>query len=150
MVSYIVNPFGLATINIIIQTIAYILVLIGFSFARKGNFKKHGILMMAATLLIFVSLFLIMISVFLSTVEGILIFDPISSLIFLHHSVGLITIIMALVAIAILRPCGSIKGKQKFGGVRRYMIIMLTLWSITYFLGLIIHFILYYSLLSYI
>lgn len=141
--------FTLATINIVIQTAAYLMVLVGFSFARKRNFKNHGILMMTATLLIFVSLFLVMWSVFYSTLSGISFqnVDIISSIIILHHTLGLITIVMALIAIATLRPCGSVMGNQRFGGVRRFMISLITLWSITYFLGLIIHIILYYSLL---
>jgi uncharacterized membrane protein YozB (DUF420 family) len=148
MAGYGIDLFTLATIDDVIETIAYVLVLLGFYFARKNNFKRHGILTMTATLLVFVSLFLVMLSVFYYTISGISLsnIDLISSIIILHHSLGLITIVMSLVSISTLRPCGSIMGNQKFGGVRRYMLTLITIWSITYFLGLIIHLILYYSL----
>ncbi|OGI12433.1 hypothetical protein A3K64_04265 [Candidatus Micrarchaeota archaeon RBG_16_36_9] len=102
--------------------------------------------MVTATLIVIISLFLIMFSVFYSTIIGFSFsnIDLISSLIILHHTFGAITILMAIIAIATLRPCGSKIGNERFGGVRRYMISLIIIWSITYFLGLVIHFLLYY------
>jgi uncharacterized membrane protein YozB (DUF420 family) len=131
-----------ATINLILQTIAYIILLMGFRFARKNNFSKHGIMMGTATLLIFISLAVVMLASFYSIISAFS-FNLYSSMIILHHSLGLVTLIMAIVAILYLRPCGTKRGNQKLGNVRKYMITLITLWSITYFFGIFVYLILY-------
>jgi len=128
-------------INVIIQTIAYLFLIVGFNFARKKNFNKHKIMMVIATLLIFVSLAIVMLPSFYSIVSGIPIatINFFTSIIIFHHSLGVITLIMA--ALVLLRPCVWI---EKFWKRRYYMIVLFIFWSITYFLGIFIYYSLYH------
>jgi uncharacterized membrane protein YozB (DUF420 family) len=127
-----------ATISLVIQTLAYFVLLIGFAFAKKKNFQRHKRTMSVATLLNFVSLFVVMLPSLYSIISGIsLATVSLNSLIIiLHHSLGLITLIMA--SLAILRPCGSIVKNVKI-----LMVTIFTLWSITYFLGVGVYLMLY-------
>ena len=139
---------SIALLNLILQTIAYIILIAGFRFARRGDFKKHGTLMAIATLLTFISLISVMLPVFYSIASGIPSagIDTLNLITIIHHSLGMISFVMAIVAIASLRPCGSIMGNKKFGGVRRYMRSLFILWSISYFTGVIIYLMFYYSI----
>ena len=123
-----------ATVSMIIQTIAYVILIAGFIFAKKKDFKIHKKTMIIATLLNFVSLFIVMLPSFYAVISGIS-FAAISSssfIIILHHSVGLITLVLA--SLVILRGCRSI-----VKNTRLLMITIFTLWSISYFLGIYIY-----------
>lgn len=146
MATYLgLNLVTAVTINLILQTIAYIILIMGFRFARKNDFHKHGLLMGSATLLNFISLFFVMLLSFYSIISKFS-FDLSNSIVILHHSLGALTLIMAIIAILSLRPCGTVRGNKKLGNVRIFMISLFTLWSITYFFGIIIYLTFYTSL----
>jgi uncharacterized membrane protein YozB (DUF420 family) len=145
MTTYLgLNVSTIAILNLILQTIAYFILLIGFRFARKNNFRKHGMMMGTAILLNLVSLAVVMLPAFYSIITATS-FNLKNSITILHHSLGLITFIMAIVAIAVLRPCGTIMGNKKLGNVKTFMVILFIIWSITYFFGIIIYLRLYSS-----
>lgn len=122
-----------ATVSLIIQTIAYGILIVGFIFAKKKDFKIHKKTMSVATLLNFASLFVVMLSSFYSIVSGVaLTISSFSFVIIFHHSVGLITLVLA--SLVILRGCRSIVKNTRF-----LMITIFTLWSISYFLGIYIY-----------
>ena len=133
-----INIFTLATVSLFIQTIAYIVLVVGFIFAKKRNFQKHKMIMSSATLLNIVSLVLVMLPSFYSIVSGISFatISSTSSIIIFHHSIGLIVLVLAL--LVILRGCRSI-----IKNTRILMITIFTLWTITYFLGLFIYLTIY-------
>ena len=123
-----------AAISLILQTIAYIILLAGFIFAKKKDFKIHKKTMIIATLLNFASLFIVMLPSLYAIISGIS-FATISSISFIiifHHSIGLITLVMA--SLVILRGCSSI-----VKNTRILMITIFTLWSLSYFLGIYIY-----------
>jgi uncharacterized membrane protein YozB (DUF420 family) len=149
MATYLgINIATIAAINIALQTIAYFILIVGYRFARKNNFSRHGIMQITATSLIFISLIIVMLPSFYSVVSEFkqITLNPL--IIILHHSFGAITLAMSVVAIVTLRPCGSIRGNQKLGNVRKFMITLFTFWSITYFLGIIVYLMLYTSLFA--
>jgi uncharacterized membrane protein YozB (DUF420 family) len=123
-----------AAISLIIQTIAYAILIAGFVFAKKKDFKIHKKTMTVATLLNFASLFIVMLPSFYSIVSGISLaaISSSSSIIIFHHSIGLITLVLA--SLVILRGCSSI-----VKNTRILMITIFTLWSISYFLGIYIY-----------
>jgi uncharacterized membrane protein YozB (DUF420 family) len=127
MATYLgLNIATIAAINIILQTIAYFILIVGYRFARKNNFSRHGIMQITATSLIFISLIIVMLSSFYSVVSEFkqITLNPL--IIILHHSFGAITLAMSVVAIVTLRPCGSIRENQKLGNVRKFMITLFT------------------------
>lgn len=139
--------FSIATVaaaSLIVQTIAYLILILGYTIARKKRFQKHKKTMAAATLLNFVSLFLVMLPVFYSLVYGISLstVSTTSLIVIVHHSIGLITLVLA--SIVILRGCTSIIKNTKI-----LMITIFTLWSITYFLGIIVYLMFYTPFLSF-
>ena len=152
MAAYLgVDIYTIATIDILIQTIAYLILIMGFLFARKQNFRRHGLFMGIATLLVFMSLFVVMLPAFYSLVSGISTERmqlPISISV-IHHILGVTSLAMAVVAIVVLRPCGSVRGNKKLGNVLKYMRLLLTFWSITYFLGIVVYLMFYTAILSY-
>ena len=127
-----------AVISLIIQTIAYVILIVGFTFAKKKNFKIHKRTMIIATLLNFISLFVVMLSSFYSIVSGISFaaINSFSLITIFHHSVGLITLVLAF--LVVLRGCSSI-----VKNTRMLMIILFVLWSIAYFLGAYLYLSLY-------
>ena len=60
-----------AAISLILQTIAYIILLAGFIFAKKKDFKIHKKTMIIATLLNFASLFIVMLPSLYAIISGI-------------------------------------------------------------------------------
>lgn len=125
---------NLATISLILQTVAYAVLIAGFTFAKKKDFKIHKKTMIIATLLNFASLFIVMLPSLYAIISGIS-FATISSISFIiifHHSIGLITLVLA--SLVILRGCSSI-----VKNTRILMIAIFTLWSIVYFLGIYIY-----------
>ena len=146
MVTYLgLDIATIAMINITLQTISYFILLMGFRFAKKSNFRKHGIMMSTATLLMFISMLIVMLPSFYSIISRFSL-DLNTFMIVLHHTLGAIALIMAIIVNLTLRPCGSIMGNKKLGNVRIFMISLFTLWSITYFLGIIIYLRLYFAL----
>jgi uncharacterized membrane protein YozB (DUF420 family) len=149
MATYLgLDVITIAILNLVLQTVAYFILIIGFRFARKNNFRKHGIMMSTAILLNFISLFIVMLSSFYSVISALKQIELNPLIIILHHSFGVITLVMAIIAIITLRPCGSIRGNQKLGNVRKFMITLFTFWSITYFLGIIVYLMLYTAFFS--
>jgi uncharacterized membrane protein YozB (DUF420 family) len=133
-----IGTTNVATISLIIQTVAYIVLIVGFTFARKKNFTVHKKIMSSATLLNFASLFVVMLPSFYAIVSGISLstISPTSFLIIFHHSIGLITLLLA--SLVILRGCRSI-----VKNTRILMIVIFILWSIAYFLGIYVYIMLY-------
>jgi len=127
-----------ATASLILQTIAYVVLIVGFLSARKKNFKTHKRIMSIATLINFVSLFIVMLPIFYSLILGISFatINSTSSVIILHHSIGLITLVLA--SLVILKGCRSI-----IKNTRILMITIFSLWSIAFFLGIYIYAIFY-------
>lgn len=131
-----------ATISLILQTIAYLVLIIGFTFARKKNFRRHKRVMSVATLINLTSLFIVMLPSFYSIVSGIS-FPSISSIsliMIVHHSLGLLSLVLA--SIVILRSCMSITKNRKI-----LMLTIFSTWSLAYFLGIYVYLILYYPVI---
>jgi uncharacterized membrane protein YozB (DUF420 family) len=123
-----------ASISLVLQTVAYLILVIGFVFAKKKNFQKHKKVMASATLLSFVSLIIVMLPSFYAIISGISLAAISSSslLIIVHHSIGLITLVLA--SLVILKGCRSI-----MKDTRTLMITIFSLWSIAFFLGVFIY-----------
>ena len=144
-----VTYFGLdlltsVKINMVLQTAAYLLLLAGCYFARKKIFSKHKIIMTTATVLIIASLAIVMLPSFYSVVSGISpatisSINSLTLLIIFHHSLGLIALVMAL--LVTVRSCYKI---DTLWNRRKHMLVLFTIWSVAYFLGVVIYFLLYY------
>ena len=142
MAAYLGFDIGtVALANLTLQTIAYLILILGFVIAKKKRFQKHKKVMAAATLLNFISLFVVMLPVFYSLVYGISLpaISTTNTIVIIHHSIGLIT--LALASVVILKSCALIKNTKLL------MLTIFTLWSITYLLGVAIYLTFYTSLL---
>lgn len=128
-----------ATVNVLLQTAAYLLLIRGFLFARKKNFRRHKMIMSIATSLNFISLAVVMLPSFYSIVSKISLpeMNSFSSIVVLHHLIGLSALILA--SLVVLRSCGSIIKNTKL-----LMITIFTLWSVGYFMGLTVYYLLYF------
>jgi uncharacterized membrane protein YozB (DUF420 family) len=127
-----------ASISLIIQTITYVILIAGFIFAKKKDFKIHKKTMITATLLSFVSFFIVMLPSFYAVISGISLasISSIPFIIIFHHSIGLITLVLA--SLVILRGCTSV-----VKNTRILMVTIFSLWMITYFLGIYVYVMLY-------
>jgi uncharacterized membrane protein YozB (DUF420 family) len=144
MAAYLGFDIGtVALANLTLQTIVYFILILGYAIARKKRFQKHKKIMAAATLLNFISLFVVMLPVFYSFVYGISLptINSTNTLVIVHHSIGLIT--LALASVVILKSCSLIKNTKLL------MLTIFTLWSITYLLGVVIYLMFYTSLLTF-
>ncbi len=131
----------LVDVNLLLQVAIYLILIGGFIAQRKGNFRRHGLLMGTAALLGTVSLLMIMGPTLIGSLGGLIGggFGLGSPLTLIHAAVGTASLAMGWVAVALLRPCGQVRQKRGIGEVKRYMFVMFLLWTLTFALGLSIY-----------
>lgn len=120
-------------LNLILQIIVFIMLLIGFKFGRtktKEGSKRHRILMRSMVVLNLIGVLTVMIPSFVSG------FDIVANepskigfpLIFVHAALGVIAVSL-----------GIVLSFRKFGNVRLWMRLTLSLWLIALLLGFVIY-----------
>ncbi len=124
-----------AQISLFIQTFAYAMLLAGFIFAKKKDFRKHKRLMSVAFLFNMISLLVVMLPSFVSVASGLAITTGSSLIVVVHHAIGLVALVLA--SIVILKSCAIVKNTKAL------MLTIFSSWSISYFLGLYVYFMLY-------
>jgi uncharacterized membrane protein YozB (DUF420 family) len=136
---------SLADANLLLQVVIYILLVGGVISAKKNNFSRHGLLMGIAVLLGFASLILVMGPSLIRSFKPIIEIEyGFGSIIILVHAiVGAIALVMGVAAILSLRPCGKVRGKRRFGNVKKFMDAMFGVWTLSFILGVTIYAIFY-------
>lgn len=121
-------------LNLLLQLIILTLLLISIKFAKEKtqiSLKRHGRIMIVAVILNTISVFLIMGPSFTTNFGAVL--DERSTIGFpltlIHHSFGLIAEVLGVILVF-----------KKFGNVRMWMRLTMTVWLITFALGFIFYF----------
>lgn len=132
---------SLVDTNLLLQMVIYILIVGGVMFERKGNFRRHGMMMGSAVVLGSVSLILVMGPRLLGSFGEITggSYGLGSPLTLIHAIIGSVALAMGWIAVLTFRPCGQVRQKRVIGKVSRYMLIMVTLWTLVFILGLTIY-----------
>jgi uncharacterized membrane protein YozB (DUF420 family) len=120
-------------LSLILQIIVFIMLLVGFKLGRtktKEGLKRHGILMRTMVVLGLVGILTVMVPSFVLTYD-IVANEPAKigfPLIFVHAALGATAISL-----------GIALSFRKFGNVRNWMRLTLSLWLITLLLGFVIY-----------
>ena len=132
----------IATINLIFQIVTLSIVIFGYILKRKMQFRNHGILMLVATVMQFISFLLIMGPAFVSLAENGLIQRPIwvSTVTIIHASLGGVVLAIGIWIAASWHLRTSIELCIKKKCIMRYLIIA---WVSALILGIILYSLLY-------
>ena len=132
---------GLVDVNLLLQIIIYILIIGGVMSEKKGNFRRHGLIMGSAVTLGTVSLLLVMGPSLVRSFAGItgIGYGLGSPLTLIHAIIGTVGLVMGWTAVLALRPCGQVREKKGLGKVSRFMRIMVMVWTLVFVLGIAIY-----------
>ena len=132
---------SIVDMNLLLQVVIYILLVAGVVSAKRGKFRRHGLLQGAAVLLGSMSLILVMGPSLLRNFSGIITtsFGLGSPLTLLHAIVGALSLVMGWISVLALRPCGKVRVKRGLGPVRRYMLLMFAVWTLSFILGITVY-----------
>ena len=132
----------IATISLIVQIVTLSIVISGYILKRKMQFRNHGILMLVAIVMQFISFLVIMGPAFVSLAENGLIQKPIwvSTVAIVHASLGGVVLVIGIWIAASWHLRTSIEPCIKKKWVMRYLIVA---WISALILGITLYTLLY-------
>lgn len=132
-----------AEANLVLQIVAFAIVLVGYSFKRMRRYIQHGWIMLTALILTFISLFLVMLPSLLGFGESI----PVSTftVALVHASLGSVVVVLAIFLVGSWRLQKSTANCIRRKKVMRVTII---LWTVTFILGVELFLLLYAKIFS--
>jgi uncharacterized membrane protein YozB (DUF420 family) len=123
-------------INLLIQIIAFILILVGFGYKTKGKFRNHGVVMGAAVILHLISFLMAMAPAFFRHVEF---FTTDTSLMgvqtmWVHAATGAIALVLGIVIVVawVVRVSDIAACTRR----KRFMDVTVLLWLISLIFGI--------------
>jgi uncharacterized membrane protein YozB (DUF420 family) len=132
----------LAETNLVLQIVAFVMVLMSYWFKRMKKYILHGRTMLVALVLTLASLFLVMLPSFLSLSESIIASTVTTAflLAMVHASLGLVVEVLAIFLVGSWHL-----QKSTSNCIRRKKVMRVTmiLWTATFILGVLLFLLLY-------
>lgn len=131
-----------AEANLVLQIVAFAVILVGYYFKRMRKYILHGRTMLIALVLTLISLFLVMLPSFLSLGESIATstLTTVSLVVLVHASLGSVVEVLAIFLVGSWRLQKSTANCIRRKKVMRVTII---LWTATFILGVFLFLLLY-------
>ena len=146
--SFLTNPYVvIPTIGLIIQIIVLGLLFYGYFLNKRLMFKQHGKIMAWAVALHLIAIFAVMVPSFLlAVIQQYIVphfFGPISILSLVHVPLGVIAASLGIWFVAAWR----LQGLKGCFNRKRKMLLTMTVWLVSIFLGMTLYALFYWNLL---
>jgi uncharacterized membrane protein YozB (DUF420 family) len=136
-----------ATLSLSLQIAVLALLLAGYFQKRKGKFRRHGFLMLAAVVVHLIVILAVMVP---SLVIGLIPFiveqptEPVRLLSIAHAATGTIAAVLGVWIVGSWRLRTSL---QFCSPKRRFMLATIAVWTVALALGIVMYFVFYWQLL---